>query len=236
MVRPVQYTVAPASPSATAVPRPAPRVAPATRATLPSSGPGIVRDDAAHMPDVEIRNLSEALRPVEAVRACFEVEAGRVTGFLGPNGAGKRTTLRALLGLVRPTGGTALFGGRRYDELEGPSPHVGALLEEAWFHPGRTGATTCGCSRGGRPPRERVEELLAKVGMAGADDRRVKGYSLGMRERLAIAAALLGDPEVLILDEPTNGLDPQGIRWLRGLVRDQAAHRARGTGLQPPAR
>jgi ABC-2 type transport system ATP-binding protein len=176
------------------------------------------------MATVEVRDLSKRFGKVEAVKhLSFDVEAGRVTGFLGPNGAGKSTTLRALLGLIRPTGGTACFDGKRYDELEHPSAQVGAVLEDASFHPGRSArnhlrvlATT------GRHPRERVDAVLHDVGLTEAADRRVKGYSMGMRQRLAIAAALLGDPDVLILDEPTNGLDPPGIAWMRGMVREQA--------------
>jgi ABC-2 type transport system ATP-binding protein len=176
------------------------------------------------MATVEVRDLSKRFGKVEAVKhLSFDVEAGRVTGFLGPNGAGKSTTLRALLGLIQPTGGTARFDGKRYEELEHPSGQVGAVLEDASFHPGRSArnhlrvlATT------GRHPRERVDEVLRDVGLTEAADRRVKGYSMGMRQRLAIAAALLGDPDVLILDEPTNGLDPPGIAWMRGMVREQA--------------
>jgi len=177
------------------------------------------------MATVEVRDLSKRFGKVEAVKnLSFDVEAGRVTGFLGPNGAGKSTTLRALLGLIHPTGGTATFAGKRYDELEHPSAAVGAVLEDASFHPGRSArnhlrvlATT-----GGHPP-SRVDQVLESVGLSEAADRRVKGYSMGMRQRLGIAAALLGDPEVLLLDEPTNGLDPPGIAWMRGMVREQAA-------------
>jgi ABC-2 type transport system ATP-binding protein len=176
------------------------------------------------MAPVEIRGLSKSFRKVLAVNdLSFDIQAGRVTGFLGPNGAGKSTTLRALLGLVRPSAGTATFGGRRYEQLERPSTKVGAVLEDASFHPGRTGrnhlrvlATT------GRHPADRVDVVLETVGLTAAADRPVKGYSMGMRQRLAIAAALLGDPEVLILDEPTNGLDPPGIAWMRGMLRQQA--------------
>jgi ABC-2 type transport system ATP-binding protein len=176
------------------------------------------------MAPVEVRDLSKRFGHVEAVKhLSFDIQAGRVTGFLGPNGAGKSTTLRALLGLIHPTGGTARFDGQRYEDLEHPSATVGAVLEDASFHPGRSArnhlrvlATT------GRHPAGRVEQVLADVGLTDAADRRVKGYSMGMRQRLAIAAALLGDPEVLILDEPTNGLDPPGIAWMRGMVREQA--------------
>jgi ABC-2 type transport system ATP-binding protein len=176
------------------------------------------------MAPVEIRNLSKRFGRVEAVKGLsFDIDAGRVTGFLGPNGAGKSTTLRALLGLVRPTGGTATFDGRIYEELERPSTRVGAVLEDAAFHPGRTARNHLRVMAvTGEHPPERVDAVLADVGLTEAADRRVKGYSMGMRQRLAIATALLGDPEVLILDEPTNGLDPPGIAWMRGLLRQQA--------------
>jgi len=173
---------------------------------------------------VEVRDLSKRFGGFAAVKQLsFDIEAGRVTGFLGPNGAGKSTTLRALLGLVRPSSGTATFDGLRYDELERPGTRVGAVLEDASFHPGRTARNHLRVlAVTGEHPLGRVEEVLAAVGLSGAADRRVKGYSMGMRQRLAIAAALLGDPEVLILDEPTNGLDPPGITWMRGLLREQA--------------
>ena len=175
---------------------------------------------------VEIRDLHKRFGSVNAVNGLsFDVEPGRVTGFLGPNGAGKSTTLRALLGLIRPTEGTATFGGRRYDELDHPSRQVGAVLEDASFHPGRTGRNHLRVlAVTGEHPESRVDEVLSAVGLSDAANRRVKGYSMGMRQRLAIAAALLGDPEVLILDEPTNGLDPPGITWMRGLLREQAAN------------
>ncbi len=152
------------------------------------------------------------------------VHPGRVTAFLGPNGAGKTTALRMLLGLVRPTAGSATFDGKRYDELRAPSNEVGTLLESTGFHPGRTGrdhlrvlTTAAGL------PAARVDEVLSLVGLADAGGRKVGGYSLGMRQRLGLAAALLGDPPVLVLDEPANGLDPQGIRWLRSFLRGLAA-------------
>jgi ABC-2 type transport system ATP-binding protein len=177
------------------------------------------------MPPVEIRGLSKKFGGVLAVNdLSFDVQAGRVTGFLGPNGAGKSTTLRALLGLVRPTAGTATFGGRRYEELEQPSRQVGAVLEDASFHPGRTARNHLRVlATIGDHPAKRIDDVLAEVGLTQAANRRVGGYSMGMRQRLGIAAALLGDPEVLILDEPTNGLDPPGIAWMRDLVRAQAA-------------
>jgi ABC-2 type transport system ATP-binding protein len=177
------------------------------------------------MAPVEIRDLSKHFGAVAAVNhLSFDIEPGRVTGFLGPNGAGKSTTLRALLGLVQPSSGAATFGGLRYDELDQPSTRVGAVLEDASFHPGRSARNHLRvlAITGNHPPH-RVEEVLSAVGLSDAADRRVKGYSMGMRQRLAIAAALLGDPQVLILDEPNNGLDPPGIIWLRGLMREQAA-------------
>jgi ABC-2 type transport system ATP-binding protein len=173
---------------------------------------------------VEVRDLSKHFGHHVAVQELtFDIEAGRVTGFLGPNGAGKSTTLRALLGLVRPSAGSATFAGQRYDELDRPADWVGAVLEDASFHPGRTARNHLRvlAATGGHP-EGRVDEALSAVGLDAAADRRVKGYSMGMRQRLAIAAALLGDPQVLILDEPTNGLDPPGITWLRGLMREQA--------------
>jgi ABC-2 type transport system ATP-binding protein len=174
---------------------------------------------------IEFDGLSKRFGKVHAVRdLSFNVQRGRVTGFLGPNGAGKSTTLRMLLGLVHPNAGSASFGGLRYEQLPHPSAHVGAVLEEASFHPGRSGRNHLRVlAAAGRHPESRVAEVLELVGLAGAAGRRVKGYSMGMRQRLAIAAALLGEPEVLILDEPTNGLDPPGIRWMRDLVRAEAA-------------
>jgi ABC-2 type transport system ATP-binding protein len=178
------------------------------------------------MAPVEIRDLSKHFGGVAAVNdLSFDIEPGRVTGFLGPNGAGKSTTLRALLGLVQPSSGAATFGGLRYDELDEPSARVGAVLEDASFHPGRSARNHLRvlAITGNHPPH-RVEEVLSAVGLSDAADRRVKGYSMGMRQRLAIAAAPLGDPQVLILDEPNNGLDPPGIIWLRDLIREQAAN------------
>jgi ABC-2 type transport system ATP-binding protein len=173
---------------------------------------------------IEINGVSKRFGKVRAVEdLSFTVDAGRVTGFLGPNGAGKSTTLRVLLGLISADAGTATFAGRRYEELEHPSAQVGAVLEHASFHPGRSGRDHLRVlAAAGRHPAARVGEVLALVGLSDAADRRVKGYSMGMRQRLAIAAALLGDPEVLILDEPGNGLDPPGIRWIRDLLRSEA--------------
>jgi ABC-2 type transport system ATP-binding protein len=154
----------------------------------------------------------------------FSLEPGTVTGFLGPNGAGKTTTLRLLLGLAEPTAGEALVFGRRYRALEQPIRRVGAVLESSDFHPARSGrdhlralALAAGLALG------RVEEVLALVELSGAAGRRVRTYSLGMRQRLGLAAALLGDPELLILDEPANGLDPAGVRWLRTFLQAFAA-------------
>ncbi len=177
------------------------------------------------MAAIEIAGLSKSFGAVRAVRdLSFEVEAGRITGFLGPNGAGKSTTIRMLLGLVGIDAGTARFHGEVYNGLEHPSAEVGAVLEDASFHPGRTGRNHLRIlAAAGDHPRERVEEVLELTGIADAGNRRVKGYSMGMRQRLAIAASLLGDPEVLILDEPANGLDPPGIRWMRELLRAEAA-------------
>lgn len=151
----------------------------------------------------------------------FRCRRGRITGFLGPNGAGKTTTLRILLGLVRPDGGQARIRGRVYRELESPAARVGALLEQGGMHPGRTGGGHLRvlASAAGLPAR-RVDEVLEFVGLSEVAGRKVRRYSLGMRQRLGIAAALLGDPEVLVLDEPGNGLDPAGMRWLRLFLRD----------------
>ena len=176
------------------------------------------------MSAIEINGISKRFGSVQAVSdLSFEVEAGRVTGFLGPNGAGKSTTLRILLGLVHADGGSATFDGRNFEKLPEPSAEVGAVLEDASFHPGRSGRNHLRIlAAAGGHPASRVDEVLELVGIADAGDRRVKGYSMGMRQRLAIAAALLGDPEVLILDEPANGLDPPGIRWMRELLRSEA--------------
>ena len=160
-------------------------------------------------------------RGIKAVdQLSFTVEPGSVTGFLGPNGAGKTTTLRMLLGLVHPTGGTATIGGVAYRSLPDPTRVVGASLEASSFHPARTGRNHLRvlCAAAGLPD-ERADEVLAQVGLGDAGTRKVRGYSLGMRQRLGLAAALIGDPAVLILDEPANGLDPDGIRWLRTFFR-----------------
>lgn len=170
---------------------------------------------------VRVEHLSKSFGAVRAVDdLSFEVGPGRVTGFLGPNGAGKTTTLRMLLGLVEPTSGRATIDGRHYRDLRRPGRVVGAALEASSFHPGRTArdhlrvlAPQVGV------PDARCDEVLELVGLADAADRRAGGFSLGMRQRLALAATLLGDPKVLLLDEPANGLDPEGIAWLRSLLR-----------------
>jgi ABC-2 type transport system ATP-binding protein len=155
----------------------------------------------------------------------FTVEPGRVTGFLGPNGAGKSTLMKILLDLASADGGRATIGGTRYRAFRDPTRTVGVVLEPNAFHPGRSGRDHLRVlADGAGVPLGRVEELLRLVGLAEAADRRVGAYSLGMRQRLGIAAALLGDPPVLVLDEPGNGLDPQGIRWLRDLLRLRAAN------------
>src|SRR5664280_1137048 len=174
---------------------------------------------------IEVHALSKRFGPVRAVeQLTFEVPEGRVTGFLGPNGSGKTTTLRMLLGLVSATSGTATFGGRRYVDLEHPIRHVGAVLEATSFHPSRRAEDHLkSVAIGAGIPLSRVEETLDLVGLSDVARRRVGKFSLGMRQRLQLATALLGDPEILILDEPANGLDPQGIQWLRTFIRYQAS-------------
>jgi len=175
---------------------------------------------------IEVQHLTKRFgRGVLAVDdVSFTVRSGAVTGFLGPNGAGKTTTLRMLLGLVRPTSGVATVLGGRYRDLHRPMTRVGALLDASGFHPGRSGRNALRVlAAGSGLPYGRVDEVLELVELEGAADRVVKGYSTGMRQRLALAAAILGDPEVLLLDEPSNGLDPEGVRWLRRFLRDRAA-------------
>ncbi|TQS44833.1 ABC transporter ATP-binding protein [Cryptosporangium phraense] len=153
----------------------------------------------------------------------FTVKPGRVTGFLGPNGAGKSTTMRMIVGLDRPTSGAATVNGRPYAALRSPLRHVGAMLDASQLHKGRSGyAHLHALAETHRIPRSRITEVLDLVGMSTAARRRAGGYSLGMSQRLGIAAALLGDPEVVILDEPVNGLDPDGVLWIRTLLRDLA--------------
>ncbi len=174
---------------------------------------------------IEVSGLTKRFGSVLAVDdLSFTADEGRVVGFLGPNGAGKTTTLRMLLGLVNPTAGTATVDGKTFVHLEDPVHTVGAVLDGGMLHPGRSGrnhlralAMASGVSN------SRVDELLELVALTEAADRRAGGYSLGMRQRLGLAAALLGDPRVLVLDEPANGLDPQGIRWLRDFLRRLAS-------------
>jgi ABC-2 type transport system ATP-binding protein len=173
---------------------------------------------------IVVSGLTKVYRTVRAVDdLSFTVEAGRVTGFLGPNGAGKTTTLRMLLNLVRPTGGNGTIGGQHYADLTDPIRKVGAILEASGAHRGRSGRNHLRmlCHAAGLPAA-RADDVLELVGLTPAARRKFKGYSLGMRQRLGIAAALLGDPQVLILDEPANGLDPEGIRWMRGLLKGLA--------------
>jgi ABC-2 type transport system ATP-binding protein len=170
---------------------------------------------------VTVHDLTKRFGTVDAVTGLsFVVEPGRVTGFLGPNGAGKTTTLRMILGLVTPTSGDARINGARFAELDAPGRVVGAVLEAQGFHPRRSGRAhlrVCAAALG--VPDGRVEEVIGLVGLTDAAGRGVGGWSLGMRQRLALATALLGDPRVLILDEPANGLDPEGIAWLRAFLR-----------------
>jgi ABC-2 type transport system ATP-binding protein len=173
---------------------------------------------------IVVSGLTKRFGHVIAVQdLSFTAEPGCVTGFLGPNGAGKTTTLRMLVGLAAPDAGTATIGGHTYTAAPEPGRGAGVVLEAAGFHPGRSGrdhlrvyCTACGY------PLSRADEVLELTGLTGAAQRRVRGYSLGMRQRLALATALLGDPGVLILDEPANGLDPEGIAWLRKLLQDYA--------------
>ena len=174
---------------------------------------------------IEARGLSKRYGATVAVDTLtFNVRSSMVTGFLGPNGSGKSTTMRLILGLDAPDTGQALIGGRRYRDLRWPLREVGALLEARAFHPGRSGrAHLRALAASNAIPRARVEEVLGLVGLADAAGRRAGTYSLGMAQRLGMAAALLGDPQVLLLDEPVNGLDPEGIRWVRDLLRSLAA-------------
>jgi ABC-2 type transport system ATP-binding protein len=174
---------------------------------------------------IEVAGLTKRYGSTLAVDSLdFRVPAGTITGFLGPNGAGKTTTLRVLLGLVHPTAGSATIMGKRYRELDEPSKRVGAVLEASHVHPGRSGRNHLRVlAAAASIPDSRADEVLALVELSAVARKRTKTYSLGMRQRLGLAAALLGDPEVLILDEPANGLDPQGIRWLRHLLRSLAA-------------
>ncbi|MEP7192850.1 MAG: ATP-binding cassette domain-containing protein [Actinomycetota bacterium] len=178
-------------------------------------------DDSQQKTRIEVHDLTKRFGQLTAVdHLSFSVEPGRITGFLGPNGAGKTTTLRMLLGLIRPTSGTATIGGQTYAHLKTPQDVVGAALEATNFHPGRSGRDhLLVMADTAHVDSRRVDEMLELVGIPAAARQRAGGYSMGMRQRLALAGALLGDPQVLLLDEPANGLDPEGIRWLRMLLR-----------------
>ena len=197
--------------------------------TFPQSSPPLV---------VRAESLTKSFGDVLAVDdLSFELEQGTITGFLGPNGAGKTTTLRMLLGLAAPTSGRALVFGQPYAQIADPIRRVGAVLEATDFHPGRSGRDHLRMlAEAVALPRSRVEEVLRLVELQEAARRNVKTYSLGMRQRLGLAAALLGDPELLILDEPANGLDPGGVRWLRDFLRDYAAGQRTVLHLEPRAR
>ena len=176
------------------------------------------------LPGIEVAELTKRFGTVTAVDGVsFAVEPGRVVGFLGPNGAGKTTTLRMLLGLVTPTAGTATINGRRYADLDRPRHAVGAALEASGAYPGRSARNHLRIEAlAAGVPSSRVAKVLELVNLTAAADRRVGGFSLGMRQRLGLAIALLADPEILILDEPANGLDPEGVHWLRNLLREFA--------------
>ena len=206
--------------------------------TLPVTARTPVEPSGSDDAVIRVEHLTKRFGKVLAIDdLSFALERGTVTGFLGPNGAGKTTTLRMLLHLVEPSAGRALVFGGRYVDLERPASRVGAVLEAADFHPGRSGydhlfslALALGHTGGGnwflgreRAARQRVDAVLDLVELTAAAHRRVGGYSLGMRQRLGLAGALLGDPELLILDEPANGLDPEGVRWLREFMRTFAA-------------
>ncbi len=175
---------------------------------------------------IEVRNITKRFGSVAAVNdLSFDAVPGRVTGFLGPNGSGKSTTMRCMLGLDHPNGGTATFTGRAYRSIRNPLFEVGSLLDAGYVHPGRSGRNHLrwmAMSNGIGTPR--VDEALDLVGLTDAANRRVKGYSLGMKQRLGLAGVMLGDPSTVILDEPANGLDPEGIRWIRDIL----THFARG--------
>jgi ABC-2 type transport system ATP-binding protein len=203
-----------------------------TSASTPGRGPAARQARAAAgrpptpaAPAIQVSGLRKKFGHVVAVAdVSFTVNYGRITGFLGPNGAGKTTSLRMILGLIRPDAGATAIAGKPYPKLPDPVRTVGALLDAAAAHPGRAGrdhlrvlATAAGI------PEHRADQLLARVGLQHAARQRTGSYSLGMQQRLGLAAALLGDPAVLVLDEPGNGLDPQGIRWLRDLLRSLAA-------------
>ncbi len=198
-----------------------------TRGKIVSSSSAAPRAPGSRDPGapVEIQHLSKSFGTFKAVDdLSFSVQPGRITGFLGPNGAGKTTTLRMALGLIKPSSGTATIAGKKYVDLAQPLHTVGAALEATNFHPGRSGRDHLRVlAAAGGFSDKRADEMLELVGIPAAARKRAGGYSMGMRQRLGLAAALLGDPQVLILDEPANGLDPEGIRWLRGFLRHLAA-------------
>jgi ABC-2 type transport system ATP-binding protein len=193
--------------------------------TITSDSPGGILATGQRGSTLTITNLTKHFGPVVAVDdLSFTVEPGRVTGFLGPNGSGKTTTLRCLLGLVAPTSGSATIDGHRYHDIAMPARTVGAALEATGFHPGRSAKNHLRVlARAGGIDEGRADAVLALVGLTESTDRAVGGFSLGMRQRLQLAAALLGDPGVLVLDEPANGLDPEGIAWLRAFLRHLAS-------------
>jgi ABC-2 type transport system ATP-binding protein len=185
------------------------------------TGSAAEEDETGGKPLVSVHKLTKRYGEVTAVDdLTFSIQRGTVTGFLGPNGAGKTTTLRLLLGLAEPTSGRALVYGRRYEQLDQPARRVGAVLESSDFHPGRSGRDHLRVlATAAQIPRKGVAEVLEVVGLASAAGRAVKTYSLGMRQRLGLAGALLGEPRLLVLDEPANGMDPAGVQWLRTLLR-----------------
>ena len=188
---------------------------------LPLAGQRALSEDRVVVRCSALTKRYGSLTAVDEVT--FTLERGTVTGFLGPNGAGKTTTLRLLLGLAQPTAGEALIFGHRYHELKNPMQRVGAVLESNDFDPGRSGRNhLLALALAAGLPMKRVEETLELVELQAAAARPVRGYSLGMRQRLGLAGALLGDPDLLLLDEPANGLDPAGVHWLRGFLRQFA--------------
>lgn len=174
---------------------------------------------------MEVKNLCKTYGSTTAVDGLsFEVPDGKITGFLGANGAGKSTTMRCLLGLNNPSQGECTIDGVPFTAHREPASAVGAVLDSSWFHPGRSGRSHLRMvAASGDIRRDRVDEVLATVGLEGAADRKIQGYSLGMKQRLGLAAAILGNPRNLVLDEPVNGLDPQGVHWMRGMLRDVAS-------------
>jgi ABC-2 type transport system ATP-binding protein len=186
---------------------------------------GQYQGEDMRMAIIEVAGLTKRYGGITAVdNLSFTVEAGQVVGFLGPNGAGKTTTLRMLVGLVRPDAGRATISGHRYPELTAPSAEVGAVFETSSFHPGRTARNQLRVQAlAVHADEARIADVLALVDLSYAADQRLGAFSLGMRQRLGLAIALLGQPRVLILDEPANGLDPEGVRWLRDLLRSMAA-------------